>query len=107
MTNQPIIFFGSSSFSIIVLEKLLNAQGLSLCAVVTIPDKPAGRHLRLTPNPVKILAQKNNIEVFTSPLSFPSPIIGEGAGGEVLGLVAAYGQIIQQEILGKFNGQIY
>jgi len=114
MTTQ-IVFFGSSEFSLIVLKKLLNAQGLSLCAVVTTPDAPAGRHLKLTPNPVKVFAQKNNIPVYTSPLSFPSPIIsrargcavGEGAGGEVLGLVAAYGKIIPQSVIDIFGGHIY
>ena len=33
--------------------------------------------------------------------------VGEGAGGEVLGLVAAYGQIIKPEVLDQFHGQIY
>ncbi len=96
MTN--IIFFGSSPFSTVVLEKLLDAKRHTLTAVITSPDKPVGRHLKLTPNPVKVFAEKNNIPVYTSPLSFPSGTVG---------LVAAYGQIIKQEVLDQFHGQIY
>ncbi len=102
-----IIFFGSAQFSTIVLERLVHSTQYSVLSVVTAPDKPMGRHLKLTPNPVKVLAQKNGIPVYTSPLSFPSPNLGEGAGREVLGLIAAYGKIIPQIVLDKFNGQIY
>ena len=105
MTMQ-VVFFGSSEFSVIVLEKVLSAK-CQVLSVVTTPDKPMGRHLKLTPNPVKAFAQAHNISVYTSPLSFPSPIIGEGAGGEVLGVVVAYGQILKQEVIDAFNGQIY
>jgi len=105
MTMQ-VVFFGSSEFSVVVLEKVLSAK-CQVLSVVTTPDKPMGRHLKLTPNPVKAFAQAHNISVYTSPLSFPSPIIGEGAGGEVLGVVVAYGQILKQEVIDAFNGQIY
>ena len=97
--SKQIVFFGSSEFSLPVLEKILNAQGLSLCAIITTPDKPAGRHLKLTPNPVKVLAQKNNILILEPNHYHLEP--------DVVGLVAAYGKIIPQEILDKFNGQIY
>src|SRR3989344_8512873 len=105
MTMQ-VVFFGSSEFSVVVLEKVLSAK-CQVLSVVTTPDKPMGRHLKLTPNPVKAFAQAHNIPVYTSPLSFPSPIIGEGAGGEVLGVVVAYGHILKQEVIDAFNGQIY
>ena len=98
--TQQIIFFGSSPFSIIVLQKLLNAQGSTLCAVVTTPDKPAGRHLKLTPNPVKTLAQKYNIPVI---YDLGSRIYDLGS----IGLVAAFGQILSQKVLDKFSGQIF
>ncbi len=105
--SQQIVFFGSSPFSIVVLQKLLDAGRYALTAVVTTPNKPVGRHLKLTPNPVKVLAEKNNIPVYTSPLT-PLQNFGEGnARGEVVGLVAAYGQLIKQGTLDKFNGQIY
>ena len=89
-----VTFFGSSQFSTTVLQKLIDAH-LPVSAVVTLPDKPAGRHLKLTPNPVKILAEKYRVPVYTSPQ------------GGMVGLVAAYGRIIPQQILDKFNNQIY
>lgn len=104
---QKIVFFGSSLFSVVVLEKLVTSNKCQVTAVVTNPDKPAGRHLKLTPNPVKVFAQANNIQVYTSPLQPPSPRLGEGSGGEVLGLVAAFGQILSQEVLDLFGGRMY
>ncbi len=56
-------FFGSSHFSIIVLDELERAGFIPAC-VVTTPDKPQGRKLILTPNPVKVWAQQRNILVY-------------------------------------------
>lgn len=96
----PLVFFGSSLFSVIVLQKLLKAKSYRLTAVVTTPDQPAGRGLKLKPNPVKLLAQKNRIPVLENlhPLNVSPPAVG---------LVAAYGKIIPPNILDKFNNQIY
>lgn len=58
-----IIFFGSSKYSQIVEESIFNAVGLSL--VVTIPDRIIGREKILTPSPVKVFAEKNNIPFVT------------------------------------------
>lgn len=98
-----LVFFGSAPFSTIVLEKLLNAKCLIL-SVVTKPDKPVGRHLQLTPNPVKVLAQKSNIPVLET-INDQRMTMNDDC--MTIGLVAAYGQIIPQEILNKFNGRIY
>ncbi|MBI2008609.1 methionyl-tRNA formyltransferase [Candidatus Amesbacteria bacterium] len=118
---KKIVFFGSSPFSTIVLEKILHSSPLQLScsAVITTPDKPVGRHLQLTPNPVKLLAQKNGIPVIENITPFP-PLTAkprareklregtkEGDIDKAVGLVAAYGRIIPQIILDKFNGQIY
>jgi len=102
MTN--LVFFGSSPFSIIVLEKLLNAQGCTLCAVVTTPDKPTGRHLKLTPNQVKVFAQKNNIPILETMNDYRMPM---NDNGMTVGLVAAYGKIIPQSVIDAFGGRIY
>jgi len=95
---KQLIFFGSSPFSNIVLEKVLGSR-FEVISVVTTEDKPAGRHLQLTPNPVKVLAQKNNI-----PILEPNHYNLEPG---VIGLVAAYGKIIKQEVLNAFAGRIY
>ncbi len=59
-----IIFWGSSELSVPFLE-LLNKKKLKISAVVTSSDKPQGRGLKTLPTPVKLLAQKYNINVLT------------------------------------------
>lgn len=63
-----ILFFGSTSDSVIVLEKLSCVKGFSIAAVVTQPAKPIGRKQTITPTPVETWAKARNIAV----LSFPS-----------------------------------
>lgn len=92
---KQVVFFGSSPLSNIVLQKLIDAHAVS--AVVTKADKPVGRGQKLTPNPVKVLAEANGIQVITSLENLP--------GG--IALVAAYGKIIPQSTLDIFSGQIY
>lgn len=101
--SRNLIFFGSSPFSLIVLEKLLSAEGCELRAVVTTPDAPTGRHLKLTPNPVKVLAQKNNIPVFETMNDYCMTMNDDS----MTGLVTAYGKIIPQSVIDSFNNRIY
>lgn len=98
--KNNIIFFGTPEFSVPFLSALINA-GYSISAVVTAPDKPVGRKKVLTPSPVKVLAEKHNIRVFS-----PAKIRDNQAFLEKiehlkpdLGVVIAYGQIIPQELI--------
>jgi methionyl-tRNA formyltransferase len=52
-----LVFFGSSDFSIPILERVLKSEHQVL-AVVTKSDKPAGRGLKESPTSVKIFVQK-------------------------------------------------
>ncbi|HEX7577232.1 MAG TPA: methionyl-tRNA formyltransferase, partial [Verrucomicrobiae bacterium] len=61
MAELQIIFMGTAELSCPSLELL--AREFSVAAVVTQPDKPKGRDLKLTPSPVKVLAQKLNLPV--------------------------------------------
>ena len=97
-----IVFFGSSPFSIVVLKKLLSTEHCGLSAVVTTPDKPASRHLKLTPNPVKVFAQKHNLPVFDNIRDF---LIKDWPN--CVGLVAAYGKLIGPKTLSKLNNRIF
>ncbi|MEK7155147.1 MAG: methionyl-tRNA formyltransferase [Patescibacteria group bacterium] len=99
MTKQ-VVFFGSSEFSVIVLEKVLSAK-CPVLSVVTTPDKPMGRHLKLTPNPVKLLAQEHRIPVATT---MNYELLTNNS--RPVGLVAAYGKIIPQSAIDAFGGQI-
>lgn len=99
-----VIFFGTSEFAIPVLEKLKNSSGFTIVAIITQPDKPAGRKQEFIPSPVKVWAMKNGIEVLQprklDPLSFLPLMRGRLRGGRVdFFIVASYGKIIPKEIL--------
>ena len=55
-----IVFMGTPDFAVPSLQALIDA-GHNVRAVFTQPDKPKGRGMRLTPPPVKELAQKYGI----------------------------------------------
>ncbi len=90
------VFFGSSDFSIIVLQKLINV-GMLPQAVVCNPDRPVGRDHVLTPPPVKVLALEHSIPVLQ-----PEKLSVESLAGYTdvdCFVVAAYAKIIPQEVL--------
>ena len=62
MKNDRIIFLGTPTFAVGTLAALVNA-GANIVAVVTSPDKPAGRGLKLSPSAVKTFAIENGIPV--------------------------------------------
>jgi methionyl-tRNA formyltransferase len=57
-----IIFMGTPQFAVRSLKKMY-ASGLHIVAVVTVPDKPVGRGLKLLPSPVKTEAIASGIPV--------------------------------------------
>ena len=54
---------GTAELSCASLESLARDEKFSVVAVVTQPDKPKGRDLKLQPSPVKSLALKLNLPV--------------------------------------------
>jgi methionyl-tRNA formyltransferase len=60
--SPRFVFFGSSEFSVYVLDALKEKQILPT-AIVTFPDKPQGRKLALTPNVVKTWALEHDISL--------------------------------------------
>ncbi|HEX4850558.1 MAG TPA: methionyl-tRNA formyltransferase [Puia sp.] len=63
MKESPrIIFMGTPEFAVASLTKLLDA-GFNIVTVITAPDKPAGRGMKLTESAVKKFATEKNIPV--------------------------------------------
>ena len=62
ITNLKIVFMGTPEFAVPSLEILVRNH-YNVVAVVTAPDKPAGRGLKLKISPVKEVALKYNIPV--------------------------------------------
>ncbi|PKL86510.1 MAG: methionyl-tRNA formyltransferase, partial [Ignavibacteriae bacterium HGW-Ignavibacteriae-1] len=54
-----IVFMGTPEFSVPAMEAVYEKYGLS--AVVTVPDKPSGRGLKLGESPVKRTALKYGV----------------------------------------------
>ncbi|HJE02167.1 MAG TPA: methionyl-tRNA formyltransferase, partial [Staphylococcus auricularis] len=57
-----IIFMGTPDFSTKILEMLISEH--DVIAVVTQPDRPVGRKRKLTPPPVKQLAEEHGLPVY-------------------------------------------
>lgn len=92
-------FFGTPEYAVMTLEALKNA-GFEISFVVTMPDKPQGRKLALTPPPAKVWAEKNKIKVY-QPEKLRDPLFKkelENHKCDVF-IVIAYGKIIPEEIL--------
>ncbi|PHM36383.1 bifunctional UDP-glucuronic acid decarboxylase/UDP-4-amino-4-deoxy-L-arabinose formyltransferase [Xenorhabdus mauleonii] len=94
-----IIFAGTPDFAASHLAALLNSQH-QVVGVLTQPDKPAGRGKKLTPSPVKALAEEHNIPVFQ-----PKTLRVEENQQWVIEqqadimIVVAYGLILPQAVL--------
>jgi methionyl-tRNA formyltransferase len=120
MTPLRIIFLGTAELSCASLEKLVGAPAsstarlkedtqragsetgapFSVVAVVTQPDKPKGRDLKLTPSPVKVLAEKFQLPVLQPLKARDEKFISElRALQPDLLVVVAYGQILPQTLL--------
>lgn len=59
-----IVFMGSPAFAVPTLQALVDSPLCEVCAVVTQPDKPAGRGRQLLAPPVKDIALAHNIPCF-------------------------------------------
>jgi len=91
---------GTAELSCASLEKLARDKSYSVVAVVTQPEKPKGRELKLTPSPVKVLAEKLNVPVLQPPRARDEKFIGELLElNPDLIVVVAYGQILPPAIL--------
>lgn len=99
MRIMKVVFMGTPDFAVGALNAIIGA-GHEVTAVVTQPDKPKGRGKEMQMSPVKICALSHGIPVF-------QPVkIKEAEAVETLRtyqadifVVAAFGQILSEEIL--------
>jgi methionyl-tRNA formyltransferase len=80
--------------------KALHASGHEIQLVITQPDRPARRGLKLTPTPVKVAARELGLEV-DQPERIRDPAMADrlrSLSPDVM-VVAAYGQIIPASVL--------
>ncbi len=99
MSSARIIFAGTPAFSVASLAALVEA-GHEPVAVLTQPDRPAGRGKRLTASPVKQYAESRDIPVKQPATLRDDAIVAELAALEPeIMIVAAYGLILPQAVL--------
>lgn len=93
-----IAFWGTSRFSIFVLDELVD-KGILPALIVTAPPKPKGRGLALAPSEVKVWADAHNIST-TEPTEIKSPEFLQTLGRDWdLFIIASYGKIVPRAVL--------
>lgn len=94
------IFLGSDNFAVTILENLKINKDLEIKAVITQPDKEAGRKKELTPPPVKIFVLKNNWPIYQpEKIKDPDFVKQLAKIKPDLIIVAAYGQLLSETII--------
>lgn len=94
-----VVFMGTPDFAVGALEAIIEA-GHRVAAVVTQPDKPKGRGKEVQMTPVKACAMAHGIPVF-QPVKVKDTEAVEmlrGFQADIF-VVAAFGQILSEEIL--------
>ena len=95
-----IIFMGTPELARTTLEALLASESWEIAGVVTQPDRPKGRDLRVTASPVKELASNEELTILQPERARDPAFISQIQGLRPdLIAVAAYGQILPKALL--------
>jgi len=101
MTKIKVIFFGTPDIGLKSLDYLYNSDKIDVLAVVTQPDKPAGRGKHLRPSPIKEYALEKDLPIY-QPKSIrkePDIINALKEYSPDFFVTFAFGQILSQEVL--------
>lgn len=94
--NIKFVFWGTGNFAQKTLETL-KKNGYIPSLIVTFPDKPQGRKMVLTPTPVKIWAEENNVNCI-QPEKIKDVDLEELKNYDLF-IVAEYGKILPKKII--------
>lgn len=96
---MKLIFAGTPDFAVPALEALIEA-GHEVVMVLTQPDRPSGRGMKLTPSTIKAAAISHDLAVFQPQTLKDVEVQTRIAEAEADAMiVAAYGLIIPQAVL--------
>lgn len=100
LKKPKILFMGTPEFCLPTLKALKESNKLDLNMVISQPDSPSGRKMKLTPSAVKKYAMDNEIPVET-PLKVSDPEYVKYLSSKNFDLVVvlAYGQLLKQSLL--------
>jgi methionyl-tRNA formyltransferase len=94
-----VLFWGTPWFAVPTL-RALGEEGHEVVAVVSQPDRPAGRGRRSRPSPVKELALAEGLPVLTPERPAGDAFLAELAGLEPeISVVVAFGHILRRDVL--------
>lgn len=96
MKNLKVVFMGTPTFSVPILEKLIETTNVIL--VVSQPDREKDRKGNILPTPTKKIAEDNNIEVY-QPTNIKESYEKIVSSNPDIIITCAYGQIIPEIIL--------
>lgn len=100
--SPQFIFFGTPDVASETLE-ILKSHGVMPQLIVTAPDRPVGRHFVMTPSPVKVWADENNIPTLQPEKITPDIVLYLQQKAQELGvdifIVVAYGKILPQSLI--------
>jgi methionyl-tRNA formyltransferase len=103
-TGRSIVFFGSGAFGVPTLAAL--SKQFAISAIVTQPDRPAGRGSKLTPTPIAAWASEHlpNVTVYKpEKVNQPELVASLRAAPAEAWVVIAFGQKLGKSLLdGKF-----
>lgn len=95
-----ILFLGSGQLACPALQAIADSGRHTLAGVVTQPDRPQGRRLRMEACPGKAWATANHVPVFTPEAIGADAVVNELRALEPeLIVVAAYGQFLRRNLL--------
>ena len=103
-TSQPfparprIMFMGTPHFAVPTLKTLVR-EGYEIVSVVTQPDRPKGRGQKLTPSPVKLVAEESGVSIVQPQRLGDDFLRMVSALEPELLVVIAFGQIIPGKVL--------
>ena len=99
---MKMVFFGTPEFSRVFLDTLLTAHQIKPDLIVTNPDQPSGRGLKVTPAPAASWAKEHGVPLF-QPAKLDAVALKFIQKFEpTLGILAAYGKIIPQAVIDAF-----
>ena len=101
VTSAPlrIGFFGTPEFAVPTLQKLIDSRH-DVVAVVSQPDRPKGRGQKEQPTPTKVTAEAAGIAVLQPARIRDDEFLGAVRAMRLdLGVVAAYGKILPDDLL--------
>jgi methionyl-tRNA formyltransferase len=94
-----VVFFGTPEFAVPSLQAIFDSGRHTVVGVVTQPDRPRGRHQRVQPTEVKTATRGRAPVLQPERIRTPEFLAALRSFQADLGVVAAYGKILPEDLL--------